>query len=228
VAWVPSTQSFPPQVAQAIETAWAATTEVPGRILFDGPLCRLESWRVENHKLHLNISRTSYKVFWGTNLSNPDIAAHHGPSALANPLGLSAALQTSDGYLLMGCRNDKVAYHPGWIHPFAGSAETADVFAGMRRELHEELALTPADISQIRCVGLAEDLKIHQPELIFHVTSPLTRSGIEHRLDRAEHDAIWAVHEKDSWEKTAATANLTPIARAVLELWSASRVSRPG
>jgi hypothetical protein len=139
---------------------------------------------------------------------------------LANPLGLSAVLQSSDGFLLMGRRNARVAYYPNRVHPFAGSATESDVFAGIRRELHEELALEENDIAGVRCVGLAEDASIRQPELIFAVQSSLTRDRIESRLDATEHSALVAV------EATSTAVNavmkdpdLTPIAQASIALW---------
>jgi hypothetical protein len=147
---------------------------------------------------------------------------------MTNALGLSATLESADGFLLLGRRNAAVAYHPLRVHPFAGSATDIDVFAEMRRELAEELAFTASDIADIRCIGMAEDVAIHQPELIFHVVSTQTRRQIEGRLDAAEHDAVWTVRaEKAAVEKASNAEDLTPIARATLHLWSGSGV-RPG
>ena len=59
-------------------------------------------------------------------------------------LGISVALISRDQRLVMGRRNERVAYYPGRIHPFAGALEPADeldIFAAVRRELQEELGL---------------------------------------------------------------------------------------
>jgi hypothetical protein len=184
-------------------------------MLFDGPLCRVESWKVDQGRLNLSFSHTTYKWFWGTNLSGKSYPVE----SMANALGLSAALESSDGFLMFGRRNRRMAYHPKRVHPFAGSAVGIDVFGEMRRELFEELAIGDADISEMACIGMAEDLKIRQPELVFFVRASLTRAEIEARLDGAEHDGVWM--EGDD-------GVLTPIALAVQELWRNSRRQRRG
>ncbi len=166
-----------PEIENQIEQAWQEARSHPGMKLFDGPLCRLERFHA-GKTLELELSHTSYKIFWGTNLSHPDLADRFGPEALANPVGLSCALESSDGYLMLGRRNASLAYYPLRIHPFAGSLEPAaqvDVFANIERELAEELAFTAHDIDRITCIGLIEDLSLHQPELVFSVQSTRSR-----------------------------------------------------
>jgi hypothetical protein len=211
-----STQRTPPAVERVIENAWQEARARLGDRLFDGPMMRLESWHINDGRLHLEFSPTSYKPFLGTNLTHPELAEKYGNNCLANPLGLSAALQSADGYLLFGRRNGSVAYHPNRIHPFAGSAVDLDVFAEIRRELAEELALKSEDIADIRCIGMAEDCAIRQPELIFSVISKRTKAQIEQSLDRAEHTELIAV-KPDS--QSIASADWTPIAEATLQLW---------
>jgi 8-oxo-dGTP pyrophosphatase MutT (NUDIX family) len=191
-----------------------------GDKLFDGAMCRLESWSASPAELRLTLSHTSYRPFLGTNLAN---AACLTPDVMANPVGLSTVLETCDGWLLLGRRNDSVAYYPNRVHPFAGALEPADsldVFQDVRRELREELAMTPADIADIRCLGMAEDLALRQPELIFHVLSTRTRRETESNLDPAEHVATYALPAADV--RSAESIDdpiLTPVAAASLVLW---------
>src|SRR5688572_13684152 len=130
---------------------------------------------------------TSYKPFLGTNLTHPELADRHGPAILANPVGVSPALITADGWLMMGRRNASVAYYPNRVHPFAGALDPADPdpFAAIGRELAEELGFTEDDIAidGMHCTGIAEDVSIRQPELIFSVVSTRTRNEIESKLD---------------------------------------------
>src|SRR5205823_2713337 len=114
------------------------------------------------------------------------LADELGKDVLANPVGLSTTLQTVDGWLLLGRRNDSVAYYPNRVHPFAGALEPhdeLDIFDEMRRELREELDFGPNDILDMRCIGLVEDRELRQPELIFTTESTAGRSQIESRLD---------------------------------------------
>ena len=192
---VPSAWRSTPEVEQAIDRAWSEATARPGVFLFDGPMCRLEAWEAQPHRLRLALSETSYKIFLGTNLTHPDFADRFGPQILANPVGVSPALLTADNYLMMGRRNASVAYYPNRIHPFAGALDPgdSDVFVAVRRELNEELSFEDDDITEILCTGIAEDLSIRQPELIFLARSTRTHQEIERRLDATEHDDSWSI-----------------------------------
>jgi hypothetical protein len=224
VAWTAaSSRRIVPEVERAIDDAWSAAATRLGDKLFDGPLCRLEKWSASPQRLELTLSRTSYRPFLGTNLFNAHLADVYGPEVLSNPVGVSTALQTRDGYLLLGRRNESVAYHPNRVHPFAGSLvprEPMDVFDEIRRELREELHLDAADVPDIRCVGLAEDRALRQPELMFVATTARTRGELEAQLDRAEHHDMYAVKAEPAEVRRAmADPRLTPIAVASLALW---------
>jgi hypothetical protein len=227
VTWTASGRRTVPEVERVIENSWEAAARRLGDKLFDGPMCRLERWSATPDHLDLTLSRTSYKPFLGTNLHHADLADTFGPDILANPVGLSTALQTSDGWLLLGRRNDSVAYYPNRVHPFAGALEpptcdgdALDVFAEVLRELREELSLSPADLSDLRCIGLAEDPALRQPELIFAAASTRTRAEIEATLDREEHHSTYPVRATASDVRAdVGVGVLTPVAVAVLLLW---------
>jgi hypothetical protein len=142
---------------------------------------------------------------------------------MANPVGLSALVETSDGWLLLGRRNDSVAYYPNRVHPFAGSLEPSDhldVFDETRRELREELGMNPSGIAAMHCIGIVEDLSLRQPELIFHVRSSLAREQIERNLDPKEHVATYAISTTEVRESASIDDPiLTPVAAASLMLW---------
>lgn len=218
-----------PAVERIIDDTWAKATAVPGVHLFDGPMCRLESWTANPQLLTLALSTTSYKPFLGTNLHNPHLADQYGEKVLANPVGVSPALETADNYLLFGRRNASVAYYPNRIHPFAGALEpkdASDLFAALRRELHEELALTADEITQLSITGIADDQAIRQPEIIFRATTTRTRAQVESSVDRTEHHASFAVPATpDGVDQALAEygAQMTPVAIAALLLWSRLR-----
>src|SRR5579862_2563606 len=143
-ATLPSTRRIEPQVEALVDSSWRQGQARLGDRLFDGPMCRLESWRATRESVELQLSPTSYRIFLGTNLSNEGVAAKFGPEVLANPVGVSSVLLTRDGWLLYGRRNESVAYYPNRVHPFAGALEEADlpdVFGAVERELNEELKL---------------------------------------------------------------------------------------
>src|SRR5690242_6615439 len=107
IEWVESSRPIVPRVEEIIERAWRDAKARLGDKLFDGPMCRMESRAArEDGKLHLRLSRTSYRIFLGTNMTHSELAKEFGPQILANPIGVSPALISSDGYLLLGRRND--------------------------------------------------------------------------------------------------------------------------
>jgi 8-oxo-dGTP pyrophosphatase MutT (NUDIX family) len=221
---IPTTWQSNPEVDQAIESAWQETTARPGVHLFDGPMCRLESWRASTDRLGFTLSYTTYKTFLGTNLTHPELADRFGQQILANPVGVSPALLTADNFLIMGRRNASVAYYPNRIHPFAGALDPSDAnpFTAIRRELQEELSLTDKDVPKIYLTGIAEDLSIRQPELIFLAGSPRTRKEIESALDHTEHHATWSTPATpDAVEATLHSGeSFTPVAVAAMLLFA--------
>jgi 8-oxo-dGTP pyrophosphatase MutT (NUDIX family) len=219
--WVPETRPRIPEVEADIEQAWDRASRRPGVRLIDLPMCRLESFQA-NQKLELSLSLTTYKAFLGTNYAHPELVHEFGPKILANPLGISAMIQTSDDFFLLGRRNASVAHYPGRAHPFAGTLEPAEadnVFAAMERELAEEIRITPSEITSINCLGLVEDSSIGQPELIFHARSDRARALIEQSLDESEHSGTFAItSDAATVRKTVDDPLLTPVAAGALLL----------
>lgn len=228
-AWVPSGRRIVPEAEAVIEQAWAQALARPGAHLFDGPMCRLERWDVSpaDGRLRLALSHSTYKPFLGTNMTHPELAEQFGPDVMANPVGVSPALETSDGFLLLGRRNASVAYYPERIHPFAGALEPrdgGDVFAAVRRELREELSLAGDDLTEVRCTGLVLEPALRQTEMIFRARAALSRDAIVQRLGREEHRGVYAVGATEAGVKAALTEPLlTPVAAAALLLWGRVR-----
>jgi hypothetical protein len=222
--FVPSGRRIVPEVEELIDCAWREALARPGAHLFDGPMCRLERWEVtgDGH-LRLVLSHSSYKPFLGTNMKHPELADWFGDAVLANPVGVSPALETADGFLLLGRRNAAVAYYPERIHPFAGALEPrdgGDVFAAVRRELREELSLGDADILDVRCTGIVREPALRQTEMIFRARTSLSRDRIVARLGREEHRGVYDVRATEAGVEAAlAEPLLTPVAVAALLLW---------
>lgn len=221
--WRANSRRIVADVERAIDSAWQEALLRPGVKLFDGPMCRLESWGASPDSLRLTLSETSYKPFFGTNLSHPELADRFGPEVMANPVGVSPALHTADDFLLLGRRNSSVAYYPNRIHPFAGALEPrddGDVLAAVRRELREELSLADEDILEVRCTGVAEDRALRQPELLFRADTRLTRAQLEAQVHADEHHHSLAIPAtREAVEQVIRNPELTPVAVASLVLW---------
>jgi hypothetical protein len=222
-----SSRRIVPEVERLIEETWSRETARPGVHLFDGPMCRLESFDATPELLRLTVSPTSFKPFAGTNLHNSHVAKTYGREVLASPVGVSTLLETFDGFLMLGRRNASVAYYPDRIHPFAGTIDPADgddPFNAVYRELSEESALCREDVADIRCRGLVEDVALLQPELIFIAKVRLTQDEVERRIDRSEHDATWSADGRAfDVQAIRGDPSFTPVAVASLTLWEQSR-----
>jgi 8-oxo-dGTP pyrophosphatase MutT (NUDIX family) len=220
---IPSSRQAIPLVEAAVQTAWENALAKPGVHLFDGPMCRLEAWTPLSSGIHLTLSPTSYKLFLGTNMANPQFADQFGPDVMANPLGVSTALLCGDRQLLLGHRTASVAYYPDRAHPFAGCMEPKDrnPFTTARRELTEELSLGSSEFHVHYCTGLIEDTLLQQPELTFIAETNLTRSEIQARLDATEHRAIWSIPASAPALEQVVQHDpaLTPVAIGTLLLW---------
>lgn len=222
--WVESTRRIVSEVEDAIARAWEEKLRQPNIKLWDGEMCRLEKWELRDNQLHLDLSPTSYRIFFGTNMSNPHLLDRYGREVGANPVGVSPALETSDSYLMFGKRNASVAYHPNLLHPFAGAlepAESLNVFNAIRRELHEELHFIDSDIAEIRMLGMVEDANLRQPEPIFHVKSSRTRREIEQTVQLDEHCDSFSVPatQEEIGGALKRAAQFTPVGLASILLW---------
>lgn len=228
--WVGDRRPRIAEIDRIVEQAWDEARLRPGLNLFDGPMCRLERL-VAGAKLELDLSPTSYKIFWGTNLHNSWLGLRHGPEALANAVGLSCALESADGFLTLGRRSPTVAYYPSRVHPFAGTLEPIhplDLFAEMQRELAEELRFEDADVASMWCAGIVEDVSIGQPELVFSAKSSRTRTEIERMLDATEHQACLAIEpDREKLESSLNDSAMTPVALGVMLLWGRERFGAP-
>jgi hypothetical protein len=212
---VPSTFLPDAGTTARVEAAWATACARPGVHLFDGPLCRLERIQATPEHLHVELSAITYRWFYGTNGSHPELAPR------ADALGSSAALVSSDGWLVFGVRSQAVGLYPGRAHPFGGTLDptpTPDLLGEMARELDEEIGLKAADIAELLCIGIGEDPLLRQPELLYLARTHCTRKMLVPRLQGDEHGTCWCV----ATTPTALTEALadplaTPVTRVVLQ-----------
>ena len=195
---------------RAIEEAWheqLAAARRDGRWLVNGRLCRLIECQAGNGVLHLTLGEVSYKEFVGTNLTNAPLRYVHGPEVLANPLGVSAAIVSSDGFLLLGRRSRLVFTHGGRLHPIAGIVQPPDVagnlpnpFQAIAEEIEEELGLPGEALRLSECLGMIRDKQIVQPELIFDVRVDAGEAEIRRSAagaaDALEHEEIVATRDQ--------------------------------
>lgn len=229
-----------PELDALIAETWARECERhrrAGGMLFNGQLARYLSHACGPDGLTLEVGPTDYASFLGTNLYNPHRAEEFGWACFSNPIGTSGTPITSDGWLLLGRRSERVAFHAGFYHTFGGGLEAADrrddgtldAFGSILRELREELAVHESEVADLVCLGLIRDPAIRQPELIFDVFIRLTRAQVAERLNlddaHQEHTAMVAC--RDDVEAMRAFIRdhqpITPVAQGALHLHARRR-----
>ncbi len=234
VNWSDQPRPSTDKIDQQIEEIWKEQTRQAresGRKLYNGRLARLIGYTQRDKKLELTLGPVSYKEFLGTNMTHAALRYQHGPEVLADALGVSAAIVTSDSYVLLGRRSHKVMFHGGQVHPLGGIVELgrhrkADPFDVIETELVEEAGLDRKGIGQTLCLGLVRDKKTVQPELVFGVTVDVEAGDLRERAANAadgyEHTELVAARSESTSLVTFIGRNfaeLTPVALATLLLY---------
>jgi hypothetical protein len=243
-----------PALDASIEAAWSAAVERAardGHHFFDGNVLRWIDGRVQERngrrELEMTVAPAKYREFVGTNL-DPSLRARFEPdtgedasgrvhpwSRFANAIGTSAVVVTSDGVLVAGRRSARVLGYAGCVHAFGGMLEATDTaldgaidaFAGLARELTEELGADAGEFSKPVLEGVILEPQIWQPELIFHVEVARTFAGLvdawRGASHRDEHDGLlpFPLAPADPEAEMRRAAPVSPIGRAALALyWS--------
>lgn len=206
------------EIDELIDAAWQARTKeasTRGQLLFNGPLCRMLDWEVVGGVLTIRFGRTDYRALVGTNIAHPTVPA----AFRSDGCGVCSTIETSDGFLLVQRRSDRVFEHPGRFHVVGGSLEPrddshgphADPFRVMEREIEEELGAGRDQIAAMSCLGLARDGFTLKPEILLktRLTIPMAElagaTSDEHaeliwiRADSASINGWLATH----WERVA-------------------------
>lgn len=237
--WTDATRATNDELERLIDQTWQVAlrrAERSGLSLFNGPLARLVEYRHNGQGLDLTFAPVSYKEFHGTNQSHANVRYLHGPDVLADPLGVSAALITSDGFIMLGRRSKRLFQYAERIHPIGGMVEPScspatgsgigtNTFGSMLKELREETSIGSREVAGISLLGLVRDKHTVQPELIFDISLAVdarrVKCGAAEAEDAAEHTEMIPLRNHPAAVVTFMEQNfsqLTPVALATLLL----------
>jgi ADP-ribose pyrophosphatase YjhB (NUDIX family) len=133
------TYDLPPELEQSRPTIWRqAKNDFPQ--IYDGELLCLTNYHVEANELKLSVGTIRFSQMMTHERLNVPIHDGYGS------LGVQVAIFTDDRrYLLVGERNQKSDYRPGWWTIPGGIFEVTDVNGSVtkaiNREMKEEVAL---------------------------------------------------------------------------------------
>ncbi len=163
-----------PNEHKQIDDLWAEkmhSAQEDGKILYNAPLCSLESFEMQGDQLILNIGKTSYRDY-SIYRSHPHLFQK---DESPNPLGTQVIPVIEGDYIILARRAANLDVNPNKWFAFGGFVEpekdidslgNPDIFACAKREFSEE---TSIDLkrSQIYLLGIAYDLMNPHPECIF-------------------------------------------------------------
>ena len=208
VRWREGEPDFPTEHRQAVLSYWdRLLASRPQANLYDGPLCRLEEFRVVDDVLVLTLGRTRYRDLLYSNAHAQVLAAADRADLLSRALGVSAVVKTADKQIVLLQRSQHVGEAPGMldvvgghIQPEAESPGTApDPLAAIVAEVVEELNVPPGSLGPWLCLGLIETTETRKPEMIFSVGLADSFSVVAEcsrwACDHFEFDGLLAVQE---------------------------------
>lgn len=189
----PTEYFFSIDFARRAEAYWDELVAEGKRYLFNGALCRLEEFSADNDCLQLSFSRTCYRDLLFSNANTTELIAALGENGPVHALGVSAVIETGDGFLPIIRRSAHVGEGPGaldiiggHIHPDEHVRDgVPDVFLAIKDEIRAELGVALDLQDGCVCIGLTESFRQRKPELTFFVHLRLTMAEIRRLAQQA-------------------------------------------
>ncbi len=195
---VPGKRTYKSTTRKLINLSWQEARLDPALNIFNGPVVSLLSILLTRNHLtdrenfFLKVQMTDYKSFYGTNVRN---SLTLPKTELANALAVCAVVETKDGTIFTGKRNQNLAETSGYWHVPGGTFDRiANPLQIMKTELFEELNIAESDISQALCLGFAENLIMKKPEFLCYFHLNQTEAQLIEKMvlapDKDEHTEI--------------------------------------
>ncbi|MDZ7365445.1 MAG: hypothetical protein ONB43_06175 [candidate division KSB1 bacterium] len=229
IAYQPTEYILPGEFSRCAVEFWEQRLAGGQQHLFNDALCRLDNFHEHDGVLQLSLSRTCYRDLLFSNAHTGELVAKLGETGPVRALGISAIIETADGYLPFIRRSEHVGEAPGGldvigghVHPDEHAPHGApDVFFAMQDELQAEAGL-PADLlGDFICCGLAENRLHRKPELAFFVPLPLTLPELRRLAQNAR--------EGDEYtELLAVRADKADLQKFILEHYSSITPAKHG
>jgi len=234
IDYQPTEYKFPNSFSRRAESFWREILQEGQQRIFNGALCRLEKFGTDNGNLQLSFSRTCYRDLLFSNANTAELIATLGENGPVRALGISAVIETADGFLPIIRRSAHVGEGAGALDIIGGHIHpdehfhngVPEVFVAIKDEIHAELGVPLDLLGDCICIGLTESFRQRKPELVFFVRLPLTmpevRQLAQHAPEGDEYSELLAIRAgQAAVEKFIAEDgdNLAPAARGCLQLY---------
>lgn len=181
VNWNSQRRNLPQSLIEKIDAHWHREISQTSKnsFIFNGDLCKLDSWKISDNNLTLDLRYTNYKELLYSNHIHEQNTEESNFPFTSKALGISAVLLSSDNMIIVIKRSSHVGEGPGkldivggHIHPYEHSVEgIPDPFFAMKAEMVEEVNLAPAPAEELVCIGIIITTTTQKPELVFSMQS---------------------------------------------------------
>jgi hypothetical protein len=177
-------KSYPPEIAEMIEKSWESRPQ-DEKYFYDGTVYSMIEYSFINPILKCKVQKTSFKAFYGSNIKNNEKIVNK--SILANAIAACVVIYSNDGYILVGKRSQKVAEDNEYWHVIGGTMEGVEFkdervpenpYDLIKKEILEEVSITPNDIEDLHCIGFGLSKHNHKYEFLFECKTNLTRHDL--------------------------------------------------
>ncbi len=218
-------RTYPDYIEKIVAEAWG---NVPvGVDIFDGCVYCLIDYTCTNNVLSYTLQASTYRYFYGTNVSRGHIRANEAD--YANSLAVCSVVETSDNLVYLGLRSTQLAEQAGLWHTAAGNIDTYSTnpaFDTIFAELKEELGVNKNVIEKCLCLGLVKNMQNLKPEFIFYTRLKINAEELLARISKAvdcqEHTRHQFV-EFDNLEKFLADNAICPSGLACFQEFISKR-----
>jgi len=201
---------------------------------------RLNKASLNGKRLDLEMSITDFRDYAGTNqrsfmdpgfremLMNNGLKDKGDPDYyFANPMATCANIVTSDSFIVIGTRSNKVAMHPGIPHLIAGhvkvngknkpdfTVKDVNIMDNMKKELYEEIGLNDEDLVSRDFLAIIQHNGSRHHEALYNVSLKINAEELYER---------WRTKSQDKFEHRNITMYKKDELPAFLERWKGELV----
>ena len=211
-------REYSKEINQKITSYWKEVKKKNDKI-FNGKVFSYINSHIKGENIIITIMETDFMAYTGTNL-NPHFDGTD--DEMANVLGITVILHTSDDKFLMGKRSKLVSEGQNMWHTIGGNLDSTDISGNMLRELEEEVNITADTIERFLIIGLVKNCRSHRLEMLFYAKTSLTSYDIEKKMptsiDAFEHTEMRFFTE-DEFYNLQFLNEITFTAKAIIKLF---------
>jgi ADP-ribose pyrophosphatase YjhB (NUDIX family) len=168
-------------------------------------LYRLDGVDLDQTGLVIRTSETDYAEHLLTNVEHPEWRLERGPGVMAEAIGVSAVVQTSDGHVVLGRRSPRTHEGVGALHviPSGHPHPPQTIRDALYAELRDELGLRPDELSDEVVTGVARALPSGKPEITARFVARVSLVEVFDRWTSAEERWEFDSLESLAWRPDA-------------------------